>query len=374
MRVALLLPPPAAQYGYPRAIPQQAYPQQQAMRRTRLPQDQATADQAIRSRPCDSSTRRLLIPAIRPARNPRRRLHLDARLLGLGSRLATTGSTAPGLLPPYDNALWTPGWWGYGGRGYFWNAGYWGPAVGYYGGINYGFGYFGVGFYGGYWNGGRFWYNRAYNHFGHGFRRRFYERRYAGFNGRPGGPAFNSHPPMQFIGRNGQGGFNHGSPMNGVSRGIPVNAGRAVDNHGFENRGFENHGGDNRNGQQQPSTAIAASCITPTAATAQTRQSLRRACDGSAYASKASQGSPRTYAPQQAQAPRSYAAPAQQQAPRQLLQRLAAMRSSDAAVGSAQLLARPAVAVDTPAAVTSARRQWWRKLPRRRRRSSLIAS
>ena len=50
--------------------------------------------------------------------------------------------------PPTTGALWTPGDWGYGYGGYFWNAGYWGPYVGYYGGINYGFGYFGIGFYG----------------------------------------------------------------------------------------------------------------------------------------------------------------------------------------------------------------------------------
>ncbi len=58
------------------------------------------------------------------------------------------------VLPPYTGALWTPGYWGYGPGGYLWNAGYWGPTVGYYGGINYGFGYFGTGFYGGYWGGG----------------------------------------------------------------------------------------------------------------------------------------------------------------------------------------------------------------------------
>src|SRR5690242_7673777 len=66
------------------------------------------------------------------------------------------------VLPPYTGALWTPGYWGYGPGGYFWNAGYWGPTVGYYGGINYGFGYFGIGFYGGYWGGGHYYYNSCY--------------------------------------------------------------------------------------------------------------------------------------------------------------------------------------------------------------------
>jgi hypothetical protein len=33
--------------------------------------------------------------------------------------------------------------------------GYWGPHVGYYGGVNYGFGYMGIGFAGGVWAGRR---------------------------------------------------------------------------------------------------------------------------------------------------------------------------------------------------------------------------
>lgn len=57
--------------------------------------------------------------------------------------------------------LWTPGYWGWRGGAYFWHAGYWGPHVGFYGGINYGFGYSGVGFVGGAWNHGVFAYNTA---------------------------------------------------------------------------------------------------------------------------------------------------------------------------------------------------------------------
>ena len=49
---------------------------------------------------------------------------------------------------------------------YAWNAGYWGPQVGFYGGINYGFGYTGVGYYGGHWDHGAFAYNRSVNNFG----------------------------------------------------------------------------------------------------------------------------------------------------------------------------------------------------------------
>ncbi len=65
------------------------------------------------------------------------------------------------VLAPYVGALWTPGYWGWGGAAFLWHAGYWGPHVGYYGGINYGFGYIGVGYHGGYWNGGSFAYNTA---------------------------------------------------------------------------------------------------------------------------------------------------------------------------------------------------------------------
>lgn len=57
--------------------------------------------------------------------------------------------------------LWTPGYWGWGGGVYLWHPGYWGPHVGFYGGINYGYGYGGVGFVGGEWRRGAFYYNRS---------------------------------------------------------------------------------------------------------------------------------------------------------------------------------------------------------------------
>jgi hypothetical protein len=57
--------------------------------------------------------------------------------------------------------LWTPGYWGFANGVYVFHRGYWGPHVGFYGGINYGFGYGGVGFFGGRWNGGVFAYNTA---------------------------------------------------------------------------------------------------------------------------------------------------------------------------------------------------------------------
>lgn len=63
--------------------------------------------------------------------------------------------------PPRVGVYWTPGYWGFSGGSYAFNAGYWGPSVGYYGGINYGFGYGGVGYFGGEWAGGAFRYNTA---------------------------------------------------------------------------------------------------------------------------------------------------------------------------------------------------------------------
>ncbi len=65
------------------------------------------------------------------------------------------------VMAPTPGFLWTPGYWGWGGAAFFWHAGYWGPHVGFYGGINYGFGYGGVGFVGGEWRGGTFFYNRS---------------------------------------------------------------------------------------------------------------------------------------------------------------------------------------------------------------------
>jgi hypothetical protein len=65
------------------------------------------------------------------------------------------------VLAPYVGALWTPPWWGFDNGAYLWHAGYWAPHIGFYGGIDYGFGYTGHGYYGAYWNNGRLDYNRA---------------------------------------------------------------------------------------------------------------------------------------------------------------------------------------------------------------------
>ena len=67
------------------------------------------------------------------------------------------------VMAPEIGFLWTPAYWGWGGDGFVFYDGYWGPHIGFYGGINYGFGYFGVGFEGGRWDNGHFFYNRSVN-------------------------------------------------------------------------------------------------------------------------------------------------------------------------------------------------------------------
>ena len=102
------------------------------------------------------------------------------------------------VLPPEVGLLWTPGWWGWDDGAYFWHAGYWGPHVGFYGGVNYGFGYGGYGYDGGYWRGSRFYYNRAVDHVGPTFVTNVYNHpvvyhnTYVSYNGGPGGVV--AHP------------------------------------------------------------------------------------------------------------------------------------------------------------------------------------
>jgi len=70
------------------------------------------------------------------------------------------------IQPPEVGYLWTPPYWGWNNGYYAFNPGYWGRHVGYYGGVNYGYGYGGNGYDGGRWNGQHFEYNRAANNFG----------------------------------------------------------------------------------------------------------------------------------------------------------------------------------------------------------------
>ena len=67
------------------------------------------------------------------------------------------------VMAPEVGLLWTPAYWGWGGNGYVFYDGYWGPQVGFYGGINYGYGYFGNGYEGGRWQNRQFYYNRSVN-------------------------------------------------------------------------------------------------------------------------------------------------------------------------------------------------------------------
>ena len=67
------------------------------------------------------------------------------------------------VLVPEVGYFWTPGYWGWGGNAFFFHQGYWGPRVGFYGGINYGYGYFGRGYEGGRWDHDHFYYNRSVN-------------------------------------------------------------------------------------------------------------------------------------------------------------------------------------------------------------------
>ncbi|MFC4527682.1 YXWGXW repeat-containing protein [Dyella halodurans] len=99
------------------------------------------------------------------------------------------------VLAPFYGALWTPAYWGWFGRVCVFHPGYWARHVGFYGGINYGFGYPGHGYVGGRWGPGGFYYNRAVNQIHDPRVTNVYDARVANngvinrtsFNGGPGG-------------------------------------------------------------------------------------------------------------------------------------------------------------------------------------------
>jgi hypothetical protein len=68
--------------------------------------------------------------------------------------------------PPQAGLLWTPSYWGWDGTDFVFYPGYWGTDVGFYGGVNYGYGYGGDGYGGGRWQGGNFFYNTSVNNIG----------------------------------------------------------------------------------------------------------------------------------------------------------------------------------------------------------------
>jgi hypothetical protein len=78
--------------------------------------------------------------------------------------------------PPRAGLYWTPGYWEFRSGRYAFNPGYWGSRVGFYGGIDYGYGYGGSGYQGGRWQGDRFQYNTAVNSVGNAHIRDVYRQ------------------------------------------------------------------------------------------------------------------------------------------------------------------------------------------------------
>ena len=106
------------------------------------------------------------------------------------------------VLAPEIGLLWTPPWWGWDDGVYIFHEGWWGPVVGFYGGVDYGFGYFGEGYLGGRWEGDRFFYNRSVTNVNVVNIRNVYNENvtvrnenHVSFNGGPGG--IQAHPRPQ---------------------------------------------------------------------------------------------------------------------------------------------------------------------------------
>jgi hypothetical protein len=98
------------------------------------------------------------------------------------------------VMAPEVGYLWTPGYWGWGDNGYLFHDGYWGTQVGFYGGINYGYGYGGHGYEGGRWDNGHFYYNQSVSRVNVSINRNVYNTRVnettvnrVSFNGGNGG-------------------------------------------------------------------------------------------------------------------------------------------------------------------------------------------
>ena len=68
------------------------------------------------------------------------------------------------IAAPQPGYLWTPGYWQGSDVGFHFIPGYWAAAVGFYGGVNYGHGYFGNGYDGGRWSRNVFNYNTYVTH------------------------------------------------------------------------------------------------------------------------------------------------------------------------------------------------------------------
>lgn len=116
------------------------------------------------------------------------------------------------VMAPQPGYLWTPPWWGWENGVYLFHEGYWGLHVGFYGGINYGFGYTGAGFWGGRWDHDHFFYNRSVTNINNTYIRNVYNERIvnnynnggmnrASFNGGPGGINARPRPEDQIAAR-----------------------------------------------------------------------------------------------------------------------------------------------------------------------------
>jgi WXXGXW repeat (2 copies) len=110
--------------------------------------------------------------------------------------------------PPQPELLWTPAWWGWVDGRYVFYPGYWGREVGFYGGVDYGYGYTGDGYYGGRWDHGAFFYNRMVNNVANVRITNVYERTVVvnnrsnvSFNGGNGGIAARPTPQQEAIAR-----------------------------------------------------------------------------------------------------------------------------------------------------------------------------
>ena len=158
---------------------------------------------------CTRAAAALLIGASASAALVKPSLRPDLRMPPAGEGVAAVSAgpviqsdEPPPPLPDYDQPpmpafgyIWTPGYWAWNNDDYYWvpgvwveppqpgllwtpaigrssaastyfHRGYWAPHVGFYGGVNYGYGYNGLGYEGGRWENGRFYYNTTVNNFG----------------------------------------------------------------------------------------------------------------------------------------------------------------------------------------------------------------
>jgi hypothetical protein len=106
---------------------------------------------------------------------------------------------------PEPDLLWTPPYWGWNDGSYAFHSGYWAREVGYYGGIDYGYGYTGRGYEGGRWEHGAFFYNRSVNNLGNVRVANVYEKTvtvnssssHVSFNGGRGGTDARATPQQE---------------------------------------------------------------------------------------------------------------------------------------------------------------------------------